>query len=100
MKDIFRTAVAVPSLKVADIAHNKDAILACVQKAHAEGVAVFIDKLVVRSVTDRRNGFARLFLWRFRGVAAAQANRQKASDGEQRDQSVNEFFHSGTSFLV
>ena len=35
MKDILRAAIAVPALKVADVTHNKNAILDCIEKADA-----------------------------------------------------------------
>ena len=42
MKDILRAAIAVPALKVADVTHNKNAILARIGEAHEAGATLLV----------------------------------------------------------
>lgn len=42
MQDVLRAAVAVPALKVGDVAYNKNAILTRIQEAHKAGVTLLV----------------------------------------------------------
>jgi NAD+ synthase (glutamine-hydrolysing) len=42
MKDVLRAALAVPALKIADVAYNRDAIIAKIEKAYEAGATVLL----------------------------------------------------------